>query len=189
MNIKDFGFALIGFLASRTNYKKQSEWIAIQLAEYERRKASQQKNFKARGECLKLIENYETKKQEKCSHQKGGEGPKKSTGWDSGRGDSQDYAVIKHRYSNGDIHVHCLRCGKRWTPGIEGYKDALNFYTRNVTSTDILKVSIQNGEYTDNFAEAFRQWTNTPQVGGLNFDPKAEAAKKRVETFRVKKPE
>ena len=52
------------------------------------------------------------------------------------KGDNKrDYAVIKHQFGWGDIWVICLRCGKKWKPGMPGYDEALKFPTTNSAST------------------------------------------------------
>jgi hypothetical protein len=55
----------------------------------------------------------------------------------SGQGDAEQYAVSKHVFANGDMHIRCLRCGKNWKPGDEGYEEAYKFPTLNCISTSI----------------------------------------------------
>lgn len=91
--------------------------------------------------------------QAQCNHKKGGNG---AEGIIQGRGDDPQYAVLKHRFGNGDIWVRCLRCGKTWKPVLEedhtvegvfnkeafaaavnDYNAAVSFQTRNVMSGSI----------------------------------------------------
>jgi len=94
------------------------------------------------GRVLKKDKELRDKKQSECTHMKNGvvfELTRDGIGDALSRGTNfQDYAVIKHQMFWGDIWVRCLRCGKWWKPGDEDYKKALQFPTRNTTSSSII---------------------------------------------------
>jgi hypothetical protein len=91
----------------------------------------------------------ETYKQANCRHRKGGKGVEMMY-----QGNDSNFAVIKHIYPTGPMHVYCQRCGKEWKPpdaklnrkgaSIEDrreyarlykeYQEAINFPTDNETS-------------------------------------------------------
>jgi hypothetical protein len=88
-------------------------------------------------------------KQSICRHRKGGKGVEMML-----MGSDSNYAVIKHIFPHGPLHVFCLRCGKHWEPpdprlnrrgaSVEDrreyarlykeYQEAVNFPTDNETS-------------------------------------------------------
>lgn len=88
---------------------------------------------KMHGQVLKATEEFKQAEAASCTHRKGGLANMK-TG-QIGPGTDNNYAVIKHKFQWGDTWVYCQRCPKRWRPGDEGYEEALNFPTNNVTST------------------------------------------------------
>lgn len=90
--------------------------------------------YKANGQTLKDVAASQKVRTERCNHRKGGDGLAAISG---GRGDTNEFAVIKHKFANGDIWVNCLRCNKKWKPGSEGYAEALMFPTRNKTSAGV----------------------------------------------------
>lgn len=49
--------------------------------------------------------------QASCRHRKGGKGVEMMY-----QGNDSNYAVIKHIYPHGPMHVYCQRCGKEWKP-------------------------------------------------------------------------
>lgn len=193
MKLKDFGYALIGVVVSvfdsnltsselKLSREEKDLWIKdflVRREERQKRRDREQEDFKLRGTLLTQINDAKKESQRQCNHLKGGCGVE---GIITGKGDSNQYAVIKHRYRNGDTHIRCLRCSKTWMPGDENYHQALNFKTLNVTSTDVLVVSTENGLETSNFAEAFRKWTNSRPHKGLAFSLYEE--KQRIEHYK-----
>lgn len=95
-----------------------------------------QDEFHRRGEWLKQLEDERKAKQDRCNHLKGGYIDLKKGTWPE-QGHGVDYAIIKHQFPWGDVWVRCIRCGKTWKPGMEDYKQALNFPTHNYASTSI----------------------------------------------------
>jgi hypothetical protein len=91
----------------------------------------------------------ELAKQAICVHKKGGKGVEMLL-----RGNDPNYAVIKHIFPHGALHVYCIRCGKEWKPPdaalnqkgstieerreyarlYKEYHEAVNFPTDNETS-------------------------------------------------------
>jgi len=173
MKLKDLGYALIGvFVSADQNKEFEKRFREDLIAVYQNRRKLEkdlQRNYKARGEEFRKIEAHRIIQEERCNHLKGG------SGLDAivlGRGDSPQYAVIKHTHRNGDMHIHCLRCPKVWMPGDPEYYRAVNFKTNNVPSTDVLVASqLENGTITGDFAEAFRKWTNARPYKGIAFYP------------------
>lgn len=118
------------------------------LAERELKRADRGQKAKTNGQSLQSISADQKKAQNRCNHQKGGNG---SAGVVGGKGDDSQYAVLKHTFANGDTWVRCLRCGKTWKPvkqswfatveeyvkALTEYQTALNFQTRNVPSASI----------------------------------------------------
>jgi hypothetical protein len=121
-----------------------------------KREARRQKAI-SNGIALKDTEERRNQQQERCSHKKGGSGFEALA---RGGTDSQ-YAVIKHKFHNGDIWVRCLRCGKTWKPPIKSkfkseadyavafadYRRAVEFDTRNVMSSSYLFQYSDGGAY------------------------------------------
>lgn len=182
MKIKDLGYALIGVIFATKQDKINVEEANIEFEETfkesmisafrsrEQARAMAQENFRNRGESLKRIECLQEFHQDhRCNHKKGGNALK---GIVEGKGDSNQFSVIKHRHRNGDIHVHCLRCSKRWVPGDEDYIEAKAFPTLNTTSTDVLVASVTaSGQVTNDYAEAQRKWMGVRQYDGIGFWP------------------
>jgi hypothetical protein len=118
---------------------------------------------------LKQLAHNRELVQSRCNHRKGGNG---AAGVVGGQGDDTQYAVLKHKMSNSDWWIRCLRCGKWWTPPIEEdyatvegfkgaqaeYRTALEFPTRNIGSTS---VPFQWGDGGKFFREQLRHTTNT----------------------------
>lgn len=117
------------------------------LAERELKRVDKQQKSKINGASLKSIASDTLAAQTRCNHRKGGNG---AQGVVAGQGDDAQYSVLKHAFSNGDVWVRCLRCGKTWKPPIENrhtkekyiqlfseYQAALNFQTRNSTSGSV----------------------------------------------------
>ena len=184
MKLKDLGYALIGVLTATKQDKLDAEVAKLEfelkqkmhqdfverVAQRKRETEQQQHNFKTRGEALLQIAENQVTREDRCNHRKGGNG---LMGITKGMGDSDQYAVIKHTHRNGDTHVNCLRCGKTWMPGDEGYYKAKNFFTRNSASSDVLvATTMKNGTVTSDFAEAWRKWNNVRPYAGLAFSPK-----------------
>lgn len=124
--------------------------IKEKLGERELRREQVRQRSKINGETLKQINDNERAVQERCNHRKGGNG---LSGYISGQGDDDQYAVWKHQFANGDTWVGCLRCKKKWKPpaksdhtkedvfnqasyddAVREYQRALNFPTKNVPS-------------------------------------------------------
>ena len=118
------------------------------LAEREMKRITKFERSRINGTTLKQLAHNDFLIQGRCNHHKGGNGAEGVVG---GQGDDSQYCVLKHKMSNGDIWVRCLRCGKTWKPPLEdmfetkeGYQGALaeyyaavNFQTRNVMSTSV----------------------------------------------------
>jgi hypothetical protein len=101
---------------------------------YKQRFERRIQNFKSRGKTLKVLAAADKKRQDLCNHHKGG-----SSAFTL-KGDDSQYSVVKHVFANGDMHVICLRCKKKWRPtddDQEAYKKALDFPTRNVPSSSV----------------------------------------------------
>jgi hypothetical protein len=58
-----------------------------------------------------------------CTHKKGGNVSERDMKVLHYGGNSEQYAVIRHMFPNGDIWTHCQRCGKTWKPPVKA-----NFY-------------------------------------------------------------
>jgi len=87
---------------------------------------------------LKAGRDSAAARQKVCSHLKGGIGV---DGF-HGKGNSSNYAVIKHTYPWGETRVSCQRCGKEWRPGDPDYQQALNFPTDNTSSSSSIWVGL-----------------------------------------------
>lgn len=110
------------------------------------------------GQTLKQLAATDASYQGRCNHRKGGDG---AAGVIGGKGQDPQYAVMMHKFANGDIWVRCLRCGKTWKPPIrkrhtsqesydlamERYKMALEFPTRNQPSGGVVFQYSDGGEY------------------------------------------
>lgn len=96
--------------------------------------------------------------QSRCNHRKGGNGLQ---GYVGGQGDDPQYAVLKHKVSNSDLWIRCMRCGKTWKPVVRThfntqeeyqaafaeYQAAINFPTRNITSSSVVFQFSDNGAF------------------------------------------
>lgn len=143
--------------------RAEAQDIEERLAERELKRETNRQKALTNGQTLKQIESGEKAHQKKCNHRKGGNG---AAGVVGGKGDSPDYAVIKHTFAHGDTWIRCQRCGKTWKPpvksqytsangfddfGFEGaarvYETALEFQTKNVTSAGVPFRFSDDGEY------------------------------------------
>jgi len=145
--------------------RAEAQDVEERLAERELKREQNRQKAKTNGETLRQILNSDTAHQKKCNHRKGGNG---SAGVVQGRGDSSDYAVIKHTFAHGDTWVRCQRCGKTWKPPVKSqytnpstgvfdeyafesamrvYENALEFQTKNVTSAGVAFRFSDDGEY------------------------------------------
>lgn len=106
------------------------------------RSASVERSIRAEIEREKI-------KQSMCVHKKGGKGVEMIF-----QGNDPNYAVVKHIFPHGPMHVYCMRCGKEWKPPdaafnrrgapaedkreyarlYKEYREAVNFPTDNATS-------------------------------------------------------
>lgn len=143
----------------------------------ERRLAREARSEKARnnGQTMKQNDQKEAAHQASCTHRKGGNGLPDFLG---GRGQDPQYAVIKHIMLNGDTWVRCQRCGKTWKPPVRKnfyfdangkqtfnpnkgtfdqakydaklveWKEAVNFQTKNITSSSYMFKYSDGGEYS-----------------------------------------
>jgi hypothetical protein len=139
--------------------KAELQDIEERLAERELKRENNAQKAITNGQTLIQIAKNETAHQKKCNHRKGGNG---AAGVVGGRGDSPDYAVIKHTFAHGDTWIRCQRCGKTWKPPIKkdfkGHEDlydtamrvyemALEFQTKNVTSAGVPFRFSDDGEF------------------------------------------
>lgn len=106
------------------------------LAEHLTAKRKQFVSFKMRGRVLQDNARDEKTQQNKCNHRQG-----YRVGFESGKvtreGESEFYSVIHHTFPWNDVWVICLRCSKRWKPGMPDYEEALKFKTTNSPSKSI----------------------------------------------------
>jgi hypothetical protein len=138
--------------------KAELQDLQERLAERELKRENNRQKAVTNGQTLQQIAKNETANQKRCNHKKGGNG---AAGVIGGKGDSPDYAVIKHTFAHGDTWIRCQRCGKTWKPPVkadfaspEGYETALRVYeialefqTKNVTSSGVAFRFSDNGEY------------------------------------------
>jgi hypothetical protein len=110
------------------------------------------------GQSLKATDDNYRQTQARCKHKKGGDGAQGVIG---GQGNDSQYAVLKHKFANGDIWVRCLRCAKTWKPPVKRsyktdveynaamaeYKVALDFPTRNSMSAGVVFQFSDGGEF------------------------------------------
>lgn len=127
------------------------------LAERELKREEKQQLYYTRGGAMAATARNEAIAQKHCNHRKGGDG---AAGVISGRGTDQFYAILQHKFSNGDVWIRCLRCGKTWKPPIRkrfktqeeyerafaDYRTALDFPTRNQPSGGVVFQFSDNGE-------------------------------------------
>lgn len=123
--------------------------VKERLADRELKREDRQHKFKNTGQALKSIAAGDLAAQTRCNHRKGGQG---ADGIIGGRGDDNQYAVLKHTMLNNDMWIRCLRCGKTWKPPVRKfytteeayleafveYKNAKEFQTRNIPSTSMV---------------------------------------------------
>ncbi len=128
------------------------------LAERELKREAVRQNAHTKGAVLNKKAEDEAKHQAHCNHKKGGNG---AAGIIGGQGDDSQYAVLKHKFANGDTWVRCLRCGKTWKPPVRSlykteaeferakdtYTAAFNFQTRNSSSSGVIFGYSDGGEY------------------------------------------
>lgn len=138
--------------------KAELQDLQERLAERELKRENNRQKAVTNGQTLQQIDKNEKANQKRCNHKKGGNG---AAGVIGGKGDSPDYAVIKHTFAHGDTWIRCQRCGKTWKPPVkkdylsdEGYETALRIYeialefqTKNVTSSGVAFRFSDNGEF------------------------------------------
>lgn len=140
-------------------YKKANlQDMAERLAERNLKRETVGQRAKINGATIKQLAHNRELVQARCNHRKGGNG---AVGVIAGQGDDSQYAVLKHIMANGDTWVRCLRCGKWWIPpmkdsfettegylgAVAEYQAALNFQTRNSTSSSVMFKWGDNGEF------------------------------------------
>lgn len=138
--------------------KAELQDIEERLAERELKRENNRQKALTNGQTISQIEKNEKTHQKRCNHKKGGNG---AAGVIGGKGDSPDYCVIKHTLAHGDTWIRCQRCGKTWKPPIKKdykngidfeaalqvYETALEFQTKNVTSSGVAFRFSDNGDY------------------------------------------
>jgi len=139
--------------------KAELQDLQERLAERELKRENNRQKAVTNGQTLQQISKNETANQKRCNHKKGGNG---AAGVIGGRGDSPDFAVIKHTFAHGDTWIRCQRCGKTWKPPIKAdfkgnddlydtalrvYEMALEFQTKNVTSSGVAFRFSDNGDF------------------------------------------
>lgn len=138
--------------------KAELQDLQERLAERELKRENNRQKAVTNGQTLQQIAKNEVSNQKRCNHKKGGNG---AAGVIGGKGDSTDFAVIKHTFAHGDTWVRCQRCGKTWKPPVKKdyttdetyetalrvYEIALEFQTKNVTSSGVAFRFSDNGEY------------------------------------------
>jgi hypothetical protein len=144
--------------------RAEAQDIEERLAERELKRETNRQKAITNGQTLKQIAAGDTAHQKKCNHKKGGNG---ADGVVRGKGDSTDFAVIKHTFAHGDTWVRCQRCGKTWKPPVKSqfttrdgnfdehgfdmatrvYETALDFQTKNATSSGVPFRFSDDGEY------------------------------------------
>lgn len=145
--------------------RAEAQDIEERLAERELKRETNRQKALTNGQTLKQIADGDKAHQKKCNHRKGGNG---AAGVVQGKGDSSDYAVIKHTFAHGDTWVRCQRCGKTWKPPVKSdythpvsgafdeygfdtalrtYETALDFQTKNVTSAGVPFRFSDDGEF------------------------------------------
>lgn len=138
--------------------KAELQDLQERLAERELKRENNRQKAVTNGQTLQQIAKNEVANQKRCNHKKGGNG---AAGVIGGKGDSPDFAVIKHTFAHGDTWIRCQRCGKTWKPPVKKdyqtdeayetalrvYEIALEFQTKNVTSSGVAFRFSDNGEY------------------------------------------
>jgi hypothetical protein len=89
------------------------EDVQERIADRKVTRETRMQRSRTNGQTLRQIDNENAQMQKRCNHKKGGNG---SAGVVGGKGDDNQYAVLKHTFANGDTWVRCLRCGKCWKP-------------------------------------------------------------------------
>jgi len=131
--------------------------VRERLAEREMQRETKSMRAYTNGQTIKQTNAAIKQRQDNCNHRKGGNG----LAGLRGQGDDSQYAVYKHMFCNGDVWVRCLRCGKMWRPPVEAWHDtkeaynkelqeyqvALNFQTRNVSSSSYVFKFSDGGAY------------------------------------------
>lgn len=145
--------AKLAILEKEANLQDVRERLA------ERQMIRETKSMRAitNGQTVRQTNAAIKQRQDNCNHHKGGNGLQGL----QGRGDDPQFAVYKHMFCNGDIWVRCLRCGKMWRPPVEHWYDshkeyldayaeyqaALNFQTRNISSSSYVFKFSDGGAY------------------------------------------
>ncbi len=120
--------------------------IQERLQERELKRVQIKEKARNNGQTLNLNMLDKARKQNQCNHRKGGNGME---GYTNGQGASLQYAVVKHRFLNGDTWIRCQRCAKTWKPPAksqhtsqesydlawQAYRNALEYPTQNITSS------------------------------------------------------
>lgn len=78
--------------------------------------AQRQESRQQQGRVFAQDAAVEAARQEVCTHRKGGIVTPRDMAVLTTGGDSQQYAVIKHRMIDGNLFIRCMRCSKTWTP-------------------------------------------------------------------------
>ncbi len=154
--------------------------VQERLAERELKRESIRERGRINQRTLDQTAGVETQRQRTCTHRKGGNGLSDFLG---GRGQDPQYAVLKHTMLNGDTWVRCMRCGKTWKPpakrsfyftvtgertipergtfnqtkygaAMAEWREAVNFQTKNSTSSSYMFRFSDGGEYSREILEA-----------------------------------
>jgi hypothetical protein len=162
--------------------KAELQDIQERLLERKVKRENKESRSKVNGATLRQLAANDALIQSKCNHRKGGNGIEGVVG---GQGDDPQFALIKHRFANGDIWCRCQRCGKTYKPPLEedyyfddkghhvapekgkfneaafkqseeDYKWALNAPTRNVMSSGFSYSFSDGGK---NYREKMRHTT------------------------------
>lgn len=138
--------------------KANLEDIQERLQERQLKRENLRQKSLINGQSLKQTAEMDRQAQKRCNHHKGGDG---AAGVIGGRGNDSQYAVLKHKFANGDTWVRCLRCGKTWKPPVKAdckteaeynaamaeYRVALDFPTRNQPSAGVVFGFSDGGEF------------------------------------------
>lgn len=128
------------------------------LAERELKRETKRQRSVTNGQTLKQTSAIDQAVQKRCNHRKGGNG---LPGLLAGQGHDSQYAILKHKFANGDWWIRCLRCGKTWKPPVKRsyktedeyriakamYEQALDFQTNNTPSSSYVFSYSDNGEF------------------------------------------
>ena len=135
------------------------------LAERDLKRAQKRQYLETKGQVMQQTDRDTRAAQKRCNHKKGGNGVPGVVG---GRGDSPQYAILRHTFANGDTWVRCLRCGKTWKPPVKRsystqeayeiaqvtYRQALDFQTNNTDSSSYVFQYSDGGEYYREITES-----------------------------------